>query len=420
MKKDIKNLLPFIILVHYRLHMQLISSPSSHQDVLNKYIPECDSISIAVAFLKVSGLKIIIDSLVDAAKNGCTIEIICGLDFGLTEPQALRELYELTSKYKKVSLLLASSKEHNVTFHPKFYLLKKGNNATILVGSANLTSGGLNSNFECSLLVRENITSEIFKQCISYFNSLKLPTISEKANHPIINKYESFFNLQCELRKKIQAKPDKPYWDLNSKYYRLQQLYHIYKERQDINAIFTERVEKYKTAKIVLDQIADTPNLTQEEFKILFEQLVGTAGADALWHSTGIYRLKGSVFKYQNQFQALVNYVRENKNQPIPEVFNHSKFLVEAIKGSGVNTVTEIMMTYDPKRFANLNANPIKVLSDEVGITIKKNITNFNGGNYEKYCQLVSEISVVLGLKNMLEVDSFFNEIYQGFLNVQE
>ncbi len=68
-------------------------------------------------------------------------------------------------------------------------------------------------------------------------------------------------------------------------------------------------------------------------------------------------------------------------------------------------------MTYQPKRFANLNSNPITVLDEEAGVYFKSHSSSFNGNDYEEYCSLINEIAMRLELKNMLEVDSFFNEI---------
>jgi HKD family nuclease len=396
--------------------MELISSASQHKDILNKYIPASDRIYIAVAFLKVSGLNLIIDNLIKAAKRESDIQIICGLDFALTEPLALKTIWGLTSKYNNIKLYLASAKDNRVIFHPKFYLLNSDAQATIISGSANLTSGGLASNYECSLMVQQNTDSEIFSKSIHYFNSLKTKELSTKATLLQIKNYERFFEEQKQLRKNVKAKPDKIYQEFSFNYENLLVLYNNYKRTQDIDVAFNERMLEYGSAKKLLDEIADTAKLTRAKFIPIFERLVGGAGIKALWHSGSIYRKKKTVFDHAAEFQELVRYVRNNKDKHASEVFCQCKLLAEKIIGSGVNTITEIMMTYDHNRFANLNANPIDVLINEAGVNIKKHRNSYKGGDYEEYCELVTEISEVLGLRNMLEADSFFNEIYWGFL----
>src|SRR5690606_18052799 len=106
----------------------------------------------------------------------------------------------------------------------------------------------------------------------------------------------------------------------------------------------------------------------------------------------------------------LVQFIKENKNALPSKVFVEAKKLVGKIKGAGLNYVTEIMMTFEPERFANLNANPITVLDKEAGVCFKAHSISFNGKDYQEYCFLTEEIGNKLNLKNMMEVDSFFNE----------
>jgi hypothetical protein len=70
------------------------------------------------------------------------------------------------------------------------------------------------------------------------------------------------------------------------------------------------------------------------------------------------------------------------------------------------------MMTFQPERFGNLNGNPIKVLKKEAGVYFKSHSSLYTGDNYQEYCLIIREICNELELKNLLEVDSFFNIIY--------
>lgn len=72
------------------------------------------------------------------------------------------------------------------------------------------------------------------------------------------------------------------------------------------------------------------------------------------------------------------------------------------------------MISYNPKDFAILNGNPLSVLTQKAGISFKhKDKYSFDGQDYAYYCEIIKEISEELGFSNMLEADSFFNEIYQ-------
>lgn len=396
--------------------MELITTESQHSEILKKYIPKSDRIYIAVAFLKDSGLNVLIDSLLKAANRDCDIRIFCGLDFALTEPTALKNLWKMSLKYKSLNLYLSNAKNENVIFHPKLYLLTKQSRAIIIGGSANLTRGGLVSNHECSIMVKKNIDSKIYRQAIQYFESLADNGVCVKATLLRIKNYENFYEEQKLQRRKIKAKPTKGYGEFNFSYGNLLKLYRKYKEVKDVESLFQVRMKKYDRAREILDEIAMSRNLNKEQFIDLFEQLVGGVGIKPLWHSGSIFRTKTTVFDNFDKFQELVRFIKENTDQPASKVFDYSKSLVKNIQGSGINTVTEIMMTYNSKDFANLNKNPISVLIDKAGVNIKKYRNSYNGIDYAEYCELVREICETVGLRNMLEADSFFNEIYWGFI----
>ena len=78
---------------------------------------------MAVAFLKLSGFKLIEKDIKIALKKGSKINIIVGLDFGFSEPSALHSLLDLFENNKNAHLYFAQGKSGGV-FHPKFYLFK--------------------------------------------------------------------------------------------------------------------------------------------------------------------------------------------------------------------------------------------------------------------------------------------------------
>ena len=71
------------------------------------------------------------------------------------------------------------------------------------------------------------------------------------------------------------------------------------------------------------------------------------------------------------------------------------------------------MMTYAPEKLANINQNPITVLRREGGVDIKASSSSYNGKDYEEYNAIICEIAEKLGLKDMLEIDYFFNIVYR-------
>ncbi|MDI9339116.1 MAG: phospholipase D-like domain-containing protein [Sediminibacterium sp.] len=383
----------------------------NHLTVLTDNLKLYDEAFFAVAFLKISGLNKLIQTIKEFLKSGGQITIIAGQNFALTEPEALHTLRKLFLTYPTSKLYLAKANSANSVFHPKLYLFKSKNDCCIISGSANITEGGLTNNKETSLIADCNDTDAIWNEAKKYFDTLVSADTSDEATLLVIKQYETFYEQQKQHNKKAKPIPTKTKSQLAFDYNNL--LKHFQKfDNATRQENFKDKLYNYREAKKVLDEIADNSRLTQKQFEPLLDTLVGSKEEYNLWHSGSLFRLRRSVYPYYKEFRDLVKYIRENKSLSATVVFENAKEKVKMIEGAAVNYITEIMMTYNPKDFANMNKNPITVLRQEGGVNIKASSSSFTGVDYEEYCDLVKEISSKLGLQNMLEADSFFNDIY--------
>lgn len=131
--------------------MELMSQPFTGQ-LGNRLIELLDSsdyhtLNIAVAFAKNSGVLRIKDSLERFRKRGGKVNAYIGVDLGGTSYEALTALLLHTD-----SLNLVHS-ERGQTFHTKIYQFVGKNKGLVVVGSHNLTGGGLWTNYESSVLI---------------------------------------------------------------------------------------------------------------------------------------------------------------------------------------------------------------------------------------------------------------------------
>jgi len=383
----------------------------NHLITLTSNLKHYDEAFFAVAFLKASGLTKLLPTVKEFLKSGGQISIIAGQNFALTEPEALHILRKLFQIYPTSKLYLAKANSASSVFHPKLYLFKLNNECCIISGSANITEGGLMNNKETSLVANITVTDIIWTNAKLYFDDLVSADNADEATLLVIKQYETFYEQQKQYNKKAKPIPTKTKSQLAFDYSNL--LKHFKKfdntKRQEN---FKTKTSNYKEAKKVLDEIADNSRLTQNQFEPLLDTLVGSKEEYNLWHSGSLFRLRRFVYPYYKEFRDLVRYIRENKSLPASVVFKNAKEKVKLIEGAAVNYITEIMMTYNYNDFANMNRNPITVLKKEGGVNIKAHSSSFTELDYEEYCELVKEISLKLGLRNMLEADSFFNEIY--------
>jgi len=144
-------------------------------NIINQELQNANSARIAIAFLKYSGLKVIEKSLDHCLKNNGNVEIIAGLDFKTTDPQSMHYLIQLQKSTSNVKFYCYGDKDvnkNNIVFHPKIYLFEKGRETTGIVGSTNLTRGGLLTNFEANVIFKEN-KPIYFSQLEAIYNSVK-------------------------------------------------------------------------------------------------------------------------------------------------------------------------------------------------------------------------------------------------------
>lgn len=130
-------------------------------------------IKIAVAFVSRSGLSEIRAPLEAALHRGAQVEFLAGYDMRTTEPQALSELYDLTRRYPTASLYCLASLAPSAIYHPKLYLSRREEEVSAIIGSSNLTAGGLKKNVELNVVIRAGIREEVISDILTTYNLLK-------------------------------------------------------------------------------------------------------------------------------------------------------------------------------------------------------------------------------------------------------
>jgi HKD family nuclease len=367
-----------------------------------------------VAFLKNSGLSHFEKQLRQLAKEGIPVTMVVGLNFAITEPSALERLSILDKKYPAFRLFLCRLDKKSQAFHPKIYASRKGKRFQLLSGSANLTNGGLNTNHEASIFLEGNISSEIWKEVSLHFQFLISNPISEPVNKNILEEYAIFYEKAKRKRGKEDFEFDttpKPI-DLNT-----QKLNRFLTpaRRKALEEKFKTKERKYKKAATVLNQIADLKNPNKSQILDLFFQLTNSEEEENLFDSGGIPRHKNDFERYYKSIFKLIQTIRENRNKSAGYVFEAAFKIAESKEGIGVNLITEIMMSFDPERFAVLNKRPLSVLTEISGKTLKKTPRLYTSEEYQNYCNLMFELNQRLGFKNMLQTDAFCNSVYEEY-----
>lgn len=107
----------------------------------------------AIAFVRRSGMRHIRESLRHRATQS-TVKITAGIDLKGTSYEGLLDLLNAMDGHGQVFVF---HNENPFTFHPKVYLFRNHERARVIIGSGNLTEGGLFTNYESSVAVKLNL-----------------------------------------------------------------------------------------------------------------------------------------------------------------------------------------------------------------------------------------------------------------------
>lgn len=144
-------------------------------DELLESLEWASDVRIATAFAKGSGVSRLLGSFERVLSRGGEIQVVYGLDFRITDPEAIDEFHRLADAnpdavthyaYSDWGLALSHS------FHPKLYVCASSEgNAHVLLGSSNLTQGGLWDNFEVNAAIAGTLNDPAIIQARNRFNA---------------------------------------------------------------------------------------------------------------------------------------------------------------------------------------------------------------------------------------------------------
>ncbi len=115
-------------------------------------VANIQKVYLSVAFVSESGVQRLEDLL---TMHGSKLTAYAGIRNDITSHQGLLKLHGIAGS----TLYAVDTGSRTTVFHPKFYMVKGEHEARLVVGSANLTLGGLNNNIEAGLLVKLDMSN---------------------------------------------------------------------------------------------------------------------------------------------------------------------------------------------------------------------------------------------------------------------
>jgi HKD family nuclease len=171
--------------------------------ILAPAISKADDIRVAVAFVSWRGLAMIQSAIDDALKKDSQIEFLIGLDFATTEPKAVQTLYNYYRNNHQFSLLCFASLRNSALYHPKLYTTRRDDKALAIVGSSNLTEGGMKKNVEINIVIEGDMNDEIISDIYSSYNILKFNEQRVIPDDEYIMYYSELYKIRRNKERKI-------------------------------------------------------------------------------------------------------------------------------------------------------------------------------------------------------------------------
>ena len=193
------------------------NNPAEGKKVLSSIEDEllhCDSFAISVAFITMSGITPLLQTLKELEKRGIPGRILTTDYLNFSEPRALEKLAGLSNIELKMYLTAANASigddgegsTQGAGFHTKGYIFRKEEIYRIIVGSSNMTLSALTTNKEWNTKIVSTEEGEYAKEILTEFEGLWK---SEQAKNyeDFIDYYRTNYEIIKKQRKIAASKP---------------------------------------------------------------------------------------------------------------------------------------------------------------------------------------------------------------------
>mgnify|MGYP004517188617 CR=1 FL=1 len=390
-----------------------INGDVDHAKILADHFAGATRFTCAVAFARMSGFNQIKKPLEGRIAAGMSATFVVGIDFFQTEPGlifALLKLKNLAKNPASVKVYMGSE-EADYTLHPKIYVFASRDLTTAIVGSANLTLGGLSQNHEFSALIQG---SDADWECVlsNWIEERITDREIVEANFERVERYATrraiyLAHMQMAERRARKA-VNSPPGELDT----LRAILDTMRADQSEHGFDTQvqqRTQALEEGPAILQRIAKLRTSSPESFLALYEELL-----NGVWHSGGLHRAKTTIAAKASIFQEALRALAASKSNEPQLLYDLLLRYMENVPKAGVNVITEILHTRDATSFPVMNGNSVSgmrmaKINDYPEAPNKKTV---DGAMYARFCADAERIQGELGLKDLSELDAVFNYAY--------
>lgn len=389
------------------------SDDEDHGGLLNRHLAKAKRFVCLVAFARTSGFDLIHDRLAAHVSKGLKATFVVGIDFFQSEPEVLRALLKFRRAAQKAGgevHVYMGVEASPYTLHPKVYWFKGQKEDALIIGSANMTSGGFSDNHEISaelLASGPNWQSWLDRWISDRFVNGDIV----EATKGVIDRYEKRRDVYRAAMKAAERRARRSMEAPPGQIISLGDLLAEMRAEDGLNgfaALVERRRRNHRRARARLADLTRQPDLKRREFLAHYEDLI------QYWHSGGLQRGKTQIAKKPSQFQAALRALAAERSQDPVKLFGLLKEHFDKIPRAGTNVLTEILHTRDPKRFPVMNRNSVAGmgLANITGYPRAPAKASVDGQRYARFTTDAETLRQSLGLRDLGELDVLFNFAY--------
>jgi HKD family nuclease len=145
--------------------MKVLQAENELLEVFKTELARASQFYLGMALVTKGGLKLVLSSIERCLEERGQGEVLFGIDLP-TDPDAIQSLRALQTRYKG-NFEVRRFEPGKRFFHPKISVfVSRSGAATAIIGSSNLTGGGLSTNYEANILLDDR---RIVQQFLDYF-----------------------------------------------------------------------------------------------------------------------------------------------------------------------------------------------------------------------------------------------------------
>jgi HKD family nuclease len=356
---------------------------------LEKRLRDAQEIRLATAFAHKSGWKY----FRDAASNGTAkVLLLTGLDCWQTEPPLLKEWHDLMmSEPGRIEVKIALDE---IFFHPKVLIVKCDDKQASfgIVGSGNLSQGGLQDNVECGIYFEDR---SLIAQLQGWFETQF--TRASRVTAEGISAYSRDYKPNWRGRKKLERK--QLILMARMQEYTSAKMAKWDRAVQQASAFFaTYNSERRSKAKQQAAEIRNALGYPQFNF--------GRNGLDRFFKIGFLGKLrqglKPKIWASRKRFQEGLRTLIADPESMLKELLEpDGKFKVQ---GASLNTISKILATHDPSSWPVFNNRAKEVLRD-FGYKAPRGATTT--ASYLAYRDLMKKLRLACEMEGCRDVDAF-------------